>query len=259
MRSPLMDELSDLDPARHLRAPGTPQDEALHEILGADRAVPVRRHRPAGVWAGAAAVAAVAVAVGVTWASTFGAPSAYATWTAVPTAPAPAERATAQELCPTAVPRIVSGADGSAAPELVPTAPVLTEVRGDYTYVLQAGDGAVGDCFVSAADGDPVVYTSGEADGTVPDPGPGDVVTMQSGVASWSQTDAGEGAVTSAYGRAGEDVVALTVTLDSGERVEATVDDGWWMVWAPGEDAFTGPAEVTLDDGTTEQAALTVG
>jgi hypothetical protein len=255
MRSPLMDGLSDLDPARHVRAPGTPRDAALQQILGAERTLPVRKARRSGLMVGTAAAAATALAVGITWASTLDAPVAYASWVAVPATPDGVPAGIAS--CPGTVPAV--GTIGQDPPiRDVPVAPVLVEVRGDYTYAVQAGDGVVADCFVSTADGTPTVFSSSAAGVEPEDVGPTDLVVLQQGVASWSRSTTSEGGVTSAYGRAGGDVRAVSVTLADGERVEASVDDGWWAVWAPGEEGFDGPAEVTLTDGTTTQVALTV-
>jgi hypothetical protein len=254
MRSPLMDEVGDLDPARHVRAPGTPRDAALQDILGADRSVAVRRRRP-GLMAGAAALAVVAIGVGVTWASTFVAPAAYASWTPSPTV-VDAAASDHLDACPSEAATI--DATGQAAPAPVPVAPVLAEVRGDYTFVVETGEGAVAECFVSVVGAEPLVYSASSTLGELAEPAPDEVVVVQSGTAAWSSAESGEGAVTSAYGRAGSDVRSVTVTLDDGEQVLASVDGGWWMVWAPGEDAFTGPAEVVLDDGTTTQVPLVV-
>jgi hypothetical protein len=251
MRSPLMDELGGLDPARHVHAPGTPRDAALQDILGADRTVAVGRRRP-GLLAGAAALAVVAIAVGVTWASTFAAPAAYASWTPTPTV---VDAASSDHLggCPSEVVTIDEA--GPAAPTPEPVTPVLAEVRGDYTYVVEAGEGVVAECFVSVVDAEPVTYSASSTIDGLAEPAPDGIVVAQSGTAAWSRA-AGEGAVTSAYGRAGPDVRSVTVTLDDGEQVQASLDGGWWVVWAPGEDAFTGPADVVLDDGTTAQVSL---
>ncbi|GAA1721907.1 hypothetical protein GCM10009809_16980 [Isoptericola hypogeus] len=252
----MMAELEALDPARDLRAPGREDDDALAAILGTDRRSRRRVSRPALV-ASAAAAAVVAVAVGVTLTSTLGAPPAYATWTPVPAELTPAQAAERAEPCGTAAHEIVDGPDGSQVVE-VPVDPVLTEVRGEYAYVILAGDGAVTQCFVTTpADGpQDVVTTDAVLPGAAAVPGPGEVTTLESGTASWSGSGSGDGALTSAFGRAGDDVAAIELTLDDGRAVQASVDDGWWAVWAPGDASLGTEAVVTRTDGTTAKVAL---
>ncbi|MFD6135685.1 hypothetical protein [Isoptericola sp. NPDC060257] len=257
MKSPMMAELADLDPARHLRAPGRPDDEALQAILGtARRATPIRRRARPAVLAGAAAAAVVAVAgVATVWWP--GSQAAYASWTAVPTAVPPGEVGADAQACGTVAHRIAEGDDGPQV-EDVPISPVLAEQRGDYTYVLLTGDGATGECLVTTQASGATDVVAGDAVlGSEPaEPGPRDVTTAQAGTASWSEGDTGDGALTSAYGRAGADVVSFALTTTSGERVEATVQDGWWAVWAPGEASLRTTAELTFSDGATAEVAV---
>ncbi|MGF0114966.1 hypothetical protein ACQFYA_01395 [Promicromonospora sp. Marseille-Q5078] len=252
MKSPMMLELAELDPARDLRSPGRADDDALAAILDTSRrATPIRRRTRTAVLAGAAAAAVVAVAVVVTVTSP-GAPPAFAGWTAVPTVLSDAETIDRAAPCDTSAHTITDGPDGPKV-EDVPISPVLAEERGEYTYVLLSGDGAVGECLVTRQASGASDVVSGDTvlpAGPV-DPGPRDVTTLQSGTASWSAGATGDGALTSAYGRAGSEVVAVDLTLTSGERVQATVHDGWWAVWAPGEASLRDTAEVTFTDGTT--------
>ena len=257
MKSPMMADLADLDPARDLRAPGRPDDEALQVILGSARqATPIRRPRRTAALAGAAAAAVVAVAgvATVWWPAS---PAAYASWTAVPTVVPPAEVGTDAQACGTVAHRISEGDDGPQV-EDVPISPVLAERRGDYTYVLLTGDGAAGECLVTTqASGATDAVTGDAVLGSEPaEPGPRDVTTLQSGTASWSEGETGDGALTSAYGRAGADVVSFALTTTAGERVEATVSDGWWAVWAPGEASLRTTAELTFSDGATAEVAV---
>jgi len=253
----MMADLADLDPARDLRAPGRPDDEALQAILGtARRATPIRRSARPAVLAGAAAAAVVAVAgvATVWWPAS---QAAYASWTAVPADATPAEVEASAQACDTVAHGIVEGDDGPQV-EDVPISPVLAEQRGDYTYVLLTGAGATGECLVTTrASGATDVVTGDAVLKSAPgEPGPRDVTTVQSGTASWSGGDTGDGALTSAYGRAGADVASFALTTTSGERVEATVQDGWWAVWAPGEASLRTTAEVTLVDGATVKVAV---
>ncbi|MFC8600300.1 hypothetical protein [Isoptericola sp. NPDC057191] len=255
MRSPMMTELAALDPARELRAPGRPDDAALAAILDAPRSgARARRSGRPAVLAGAAAAAVVAVAgVATVWWS--GPTTAYASWTAVPATLTAAETADRAASCDPVAHAVTEGADGPRV-ETVPISPVLAEQRGDYTYVLLTGDSATGECLVTTqASGATDVVTGDAVLAHVPAaPGPRELTTLQAGTASWSEGDTGDGALTSAYGRVGADVESVTLTLTSGERVEATVQDGWWAVWAPGATALRDTAELTFSDGATAEA-----
>ncbi|SKC81588.1 hypothetical protein [Krasilnikoviella flava] len=259
MKSPMMLGIAALDPARDLKAPGRPDDDALAAILGSSRAaIPIRRSPRRAVLAGAAAAAVVAVAT-VATVTSLGTPTAFAGWSAVPTVLSDEEMTARAASCETSAHTITDGADGPQV-EDVPIGPVLAEERGEYTYVLLTGDGAVGECLVVAqASGATEVVTGDTVLGAPPAaPGPRDVTTLQAGTASWSQGATGDGALTSAFGRAGAEVAAVELTLTSGERVEATVHDGWWAVWAPGEASLRTTAELRFTDGATADAEVAV-
>ncbi|WP_277212078.1 hypothetical protein [Isoptericola croceus] len=262
MRSPMLAELAELDPARNLEAPGSPDDQALAQVLAQPRVAPAGERRPAlrrpGRAAAVASAAAAAVVAVVVTTVTLDSPAAYASWTPVPAGVTPADTALADESCGGSAAEIVEGAEGPVVQE-VPVAPVLTDVRGDYTYVVVAGEGAYGECFVTATDerGAPQVVTSSAVVPELALPGRRELTTLQNGTASWSEGDGAEGALTSAFGQVGDDVTAVALTLTSGERVEASVADGWWAVWAPGGSALGETAEVTYADGTT--ARIPVG
>ncbi|MFE6968341.1 hypothetical protein [Isoptericola sp. NPDC057653] len=250
MKSPMMVQLADLDPARELHAPGRPDDAALTAILDSPRAaVRIRRSPRPAVLAGAAAAAVVAVAgVATVWWP--GATSAFASWTAVPTTLTAAETAERAASCDTHARTIVTGDDGPRVDQIA-ISPVLAEQRGEYTYVLLVGAGATGECLVtSQASGATDVVAGESVPAQLPAaPGPRELTTLQSGTASWSAGDTGDGALTSAFGRVGSDVESVALVLTSGERVEATVEDGWWAVWAPGEASLRSTAELTFTDG----------
>ncbi|MFC7878830.1 hypothetical protein [Isoptericola sp. NPDC057391] len=257
MKSPMLADLAALDPARDLRAPGRPDDEALQAILGTARqATPIRRSPRRAVLAGAAAAAVVAVAgvATVWWPSS---QTAYASWTSVPAVVTPAETETSAQACGTVAHAVVEGEDGPRVEE-VPVVPTVAERRGDYTYLLLTGDGATGECLVTTqASGATDVVTGDAVLGSEPaEPGPREITTVQSGTASWSEGDTGDGALTSAYGRVGADVASVALTRTSGERVQATVSGGWWAVWAPGEASLRTTAELTFTDGATAEVPV---
>ena len=261
MKTPMMAELEGLDPARDLRAPGRADDPALQAILGTERsAVKIRRAPRPALVASAAAAAVVAVAVGVTLTSSLGSPPAYASWTPEPADLSRAAATQAAEPCGTSAHEITDGPDGPAVTE-VPVRPVLTEVRGEYTYVVLAGDDAVTECFVTTpADGAQDVVTSDAVVAAGPAaPGARDVTTLQAGTASWSESSTGDGALTSAFGRAGAEVESIELTTDDGQVVRASLDDGWWAAWAPGASSLPPTADVTFTDGSTAQVEIDTG
>lgn len=252
MHSPVLKAVADLDPARSLRAPGDPRDPALEAILMSPRRRPVSRART-GALAGVGIAAAAAALVVV---SPWSAPAAYATWTRVPSSVTSSVPAGLADECSP-----VTHWPGARGVVEVPVAPVLTEVRGDYTYVVQSGDGVWSECLatVGAEPGTwDVVQTAARlpADLAASAPTGDEVVTYELGTTSWASGEAGPGALTSAVGRAGADVERVEVALDDGTTAEASVEDGWWVVWAPGADAMTGRATLTLTDGTEEAVRL---
>jgi len=254
-----MVELATLDPARELNAPGAADDEALQQILDAPRAAPVKARRPVRAAALAGAAAAVAIAVGVTAVTSLDAPAAYASWTPVPATVPASVVAGRTAACGTEA-KSVDTTSGEPRVVDVPLEPVLTEARGEYTYVVLAGDGAYGDCFVTtAAQGQDTVGSSAVLPAPLPAPAAREVTTLQSGTASWSEGETGDGAVTSAFGRAGSDVRAVELRLSDGKSVEATVQDGWWAVWAPGASSLESAATVTYADGTSSVLVVAGG
>src|SRR5690606_10447548 len=117
------DEVPDARRARRAR-PGT-------RVAGPG---PRRRRRP-GPDPRAAAVAVAVVVTTVTLDS----PAAYASWTPVPDAVPEAEQELRTEQCGAGAAEIVDGPDGPVVQDS-PVEPVLVDVRGDYTYVVMAGE-----------------------------------------------------------------------------------------------------------------------
>ncbi|WP_125772922.1 hypothetical protein [Antribacter gilvus] len=256
MHSPVMKAVVELDPARALRAPGSPNDPELAAILRTERRVPLRTRAGRPVLVSAALAVATGIALVVT--SPWSTPTAFATWTRVPSqvsSVVPVGLATECE------PMTRWPDDTGQLSVEVPVQPVLTEVRGDYTYVVQAGEGVWSECLAT------VGTTAGTWDvvqnaSLTPEPldtvlpAADGLLTLHHGTTSWTSGNAGAGALTSAFGRAGADVVAVEVALDDGTTARASVSDGWWAVWAPGELSLTGEATATLQDGSTRTATI---
>ncbi len=90
-----------------------------------------------------------------------------------------------------------------------------------------------------------------------PPAGPKDVVATDLATASIS----GSGHLSLAAGLIGADVTAVTYRNPSGEDVDATVDDGRFIFWLPGDALGTAPGEgadveVTYRDGATSTITL---
>ena len=225
-----------------------------------------------GALAGAAtAGTALAVVLG-------GSTPAYAGWSATPTsaaAPSPAADASCQsQLSGTHPGPAGAGADlGSGAWQSV-----LTDVRGPFTVALFQDDGAYAACFTSAsfteinqvaagsgqgAESNSVGVQSGSASGGG-SPGSGLSGTVVGGTSSGAlqqvtQTHlsiSGDGPYTLVDGRAASGVTGVTLVLDDGQDVVATVDDGWLVAWWPGGATATS-SQVTTQSGTTSEALVT--
>jgi hypothetical protein len=65
-------------------------------------------------------------------------------------------------------------------------------------------------------------------------------------------TDRSGGAYSLAEGRTGADVTGVTLTLDDGSTVQATVGNGWFVAWWPGSHVVKS-AELATSSGTTTQ------
>ncbi len=231
---------------------------------------PRRRRMPAAAALAGAATAGTVGALVVTG----GAPAAYAGWSATPTsAPTPSPRAATscqdQLTSSQAGPR---GQLGSGAWENV-----LTDVRGPFTVALFQDDGAYAACFTSssftevnqiASSGGAGVSGStqvGSAGGSASAGGVGQGSGLSS--TSVSQTSSGDlenvmqthlstsadGAYTLVDGRTASGVTGVTLVQQGGQDVVATVDDGWFIAWWPGDAAATSVQVTTASGTTTEQ------
>ncbi len=195
----------------------------------------------------AAAVAAAAVA---TPALTGNTGRAFASWTPTPLPVSAAQASSHQSEC------LAAGPD----PQGEVTA-ALTEQRGDFTFTLVATERAVGNCMLLSPElvPDDGIQERGanswDSAGTPPAPTPKDV-SVQWG-ATFHQSAAGT--FTSATGRVGADVVAVQITPDGHQPLEASVGDGYFIAWWPGEPSDHLTVTATTTDGTTTTRALQSG
>lgn len=177
--------------------------------------------------------------------------SAYGSWTPTPEPLTAAAASAAADTC-----RAALEVPGQTTRDLV------TERRGDWTYVLLADSNGEGACLMP----NDVVGQAPPADrtaffGTYDPDTDVDVPTLpRDGIVEVQsmEGDTDEGWFSWTQGHVGSDVTGVTVHIPSGPDVQASVDDGrfaaWWPVDDPGRtQAWT--YTVTLADGSTRPAA----
>ena len=229
-----------------------------------------RRHRraaPAALGATAVGVAAAGTALVV---ALGGAAPAYAGWSAAPTAASSPPSSQADQSCLGAL-----SSDQPAGDELGsgPWQPLLTDVRGPFTVALYENDSAYMGCFTSssftqvtqvssggdASNGVLKVSGSGSGSGspsqslstvTVAGTTSGD---LQNVVQSHLST--ADGPYTLVNGRVASGVTGVTLVLDNGQDVVATVADGWLLAWWP-SDATATSSQVMNASGTTSETLV---
>jgi hypothetical protein len=221
---------SDLRSALRERASLVP-DASVMRLTGIDYHPRRSRLRPPVAFgATATAGAAAGVAVLVMSLGT-GATSAFAGWTAKPTAPAPGQLHAAAAAC-------------QASQSPVAGLPLeLADTRGPYTFSIYADAENSATCikgpsFISASG------SGSSAPITVPD--------GQIDLSSSHQTDRSGQAFSFADGRTGAGVSGVTLVLADGTTVQATVANGWYLAWWPSGQAAKS-AQITTSAGTTTE------
>lgn len=189
-----------------------------------------RRLRPP-LAIGALTTAAGAGTVAVIVSLTAGASNAFAGWTPKPTPPAPGQLAAARASC-----------EASQSP--VAGLPLkLADTRGPYTFSIYADSSSSAACIEGPAF---TAVTGMIASSAV-------IVPADQVLLSTShRTDRGGNAFTFADGRTGTGVRGVTLSLDDGTSVQATVGGGWFMAWWPGGQQIKS-AELTTATGTVTQ------
>jgi hypothetical protein len=208
--------------------------QASAKILDADYRPRKRSWRPrvaigGGVTATAATVAAVLTLAG-------GTTTAFAGWSAQPTAPSAGQLQTAVTAC------------GGSAAGLTQQ---LVDTRGPYTIMVYAGPAGSTQTYRFCTDGP--YFESASAWTTSPP------VTAPAGqLYLWSDNTAGD--TQHPYGamvaQAGAGVTAANLTLTDGAVVTATVQNGWVVAWWPG-DTHVASAQLTTPSGTQTQTFAT--
>jgi hypothetical protein len=282
MRTALEEELSD---ALALRAASVPR--AATERLQSVDYRPRRRLLAVPVAVGAGAAASAATAGTVLAVVLGGAAPAYAGWSATPSSSAPPS--TPSSSAPDCISTLSSASTGSTGPSGTGSGTdsgtgawqtLLTDVRGPFTITLLQNGTSYATCFTgpsftevnritSTSNGSGGVQSgslsvnSQTANGGVSGPqagGVGSIVrleTTSSGdlnqVLQNHLTTTSDGPYTFIDGRVANGVTGVTLALDDGQSIVATVADGWFVAWWPGNTADATSAQVTKASGTTSE------
>jgi hypothetical protein len=167
-------------------------------------------------------------------------------WTAIPSPPSAAAVAAAAAAC--------NWEHDETGPPILTGTPVLTEGRGSYTAAIYV-NGQVDHVCISngqhsdvslAMDRMPLFYDAAPGPDQLGDPsgfgGAG------GGFPGPTKSTASRGAKT-VSGLAGSDVSAVTFEFATGPAVEATVQNGWYFAWWPG-DSWPTSVQVTTGSAT---------
>lgn len=175
-----------------------------------------------------------------------GSGAAFASWTPVPAALPAVEAAAAQAEC------LAAGPDPAGT-----VTAAVSERRGDYAFTLVATDRAVGSCLL--LDATPTGPDGQQEQGAI-SWGPADQLPLPSALGITVQRGAtyssAAGSYTSAAGRVGADVVAVQIAPAGEQSVQASVADGFFIAWWPGELNDHLAVTTTREDGS--QATRTV-
>jgi hypothetical protein len=216
-------------------------------------AAPARRRTRTWVAIGLAAAAALAVAGVMAPGMLRSGDTAFASWTPVAAGLTGTQAAEAGESCRDQL------TDSSDRRDLDRTRVSVADRRGDWTTVLLTGDdGFSGLCVTDASAGWFARDMIGSS-GTMTDWSP-------LGPRALAATDMGTGTmkagdISLVAGFAGDEVTGVVLPNESHGDVTATVADGRFALWFPGDelaDDHTASLEVTYADGTTEMVELSL-
>jgi hypothetical protein len=248
-----------------------------------------RRHMvgvPVAIGAGAAATAAT---VGTVLAVVLGgATPAYAGWSAMPASPA--SSSPPSSAAPDCISTLSSasspsgdGGTGGTSPGTGAWQTLLSDVRGPFTITLLQNGTSYATCFSGpsftevnritsppngGAQSGTLSVNSQTASGGASGPergGVGSIVSLE-GTSSGDLnqilqnhlTTTSDGPYTFIDGRVANGVTGVTLTLDDGQSIVATVADGWFVAWWPGDAANATSAQVTKPSGTAPEPFVPV-
>jgi len=219
-----------------------------------------RRFVLTGASGGAVAVAATLVGLLGPWST-----PAFAGWSSQPTSPSSGQLSTAEAACSTLATNLAD-APGSTAPATLPPESLI-DVRGPYTLLVygstspticvlgngysslhEAGQAAIG---MSSApnDGNTVVHQSTGSDSFTTDPSSTPPAPDAAAI-DINNTTVDNGQYFSLIeGQVGSQVTGATVVLSDGSSVEATVSNGLFAAWWPGQ-VTESSVQVTTTTGT---------
>jgi len=220
---------SDLRAALHARAGQVPM-AAVTALTARDYRPQTRRLRPPAAW-GALGTAGVAAGVAVIVSLGTDASNAFAGWSPRPTSPAPGQLAAAQASC-------ASGQSPIAGLPLK-----LADTRGPFTFSVYADSTSSATCIKGPS---LRAFSANVASSAVKVPA-GQVL-----LSAAHQSNHGGRSFTFAEGRTGAGVSGVTLTLDDGSQVQATVGNGWFVAWWPGALDIKS-SELTTPTGTVTQ------
>lgn len=207
-----------------------------------DRRVSVKAIR----WAAIPVAAAAAFGLSVVLPGAPGVAPAFASWTPVPQEVSADELAARTADCEhIAVTnwKEWEATDGARGGVELPL--VLAEVRGDYTVTIRSDGEKILWCF-QVLDGAGI---QGPEDATVP------LNTSPTGVLTeYNEPDTFGGTASLAFGVVAPDIVAIETTTSDGRLVNASIQNGWWAMWAP--ETLPEVATVTRADGTRDEVSI---
>lgn len=188
------------------------------------------RLRPPVAIGATATAAAAAGAAALIVSLSAGAGNAFAGWTPKPTVPAPGQIGAASAAC-------------QASQSPIAGLPLkLADTRGPFTFSIYADSQSSATCIK----GPSFTSASGSMASQAVSVPNGQIQLMSS-----TSERAGQ-AFSFADGRTGAGVRAVTLTLDDGTSVQATVGNGWYLAWWPSGHAVKS-AQVTTPSGLSTQ------
>ena len=238
--------LANLDPGV-VRTTASADDPQLADILASDRSTPVpglprRRRRTSWVVAGAATLA---VAMAIFGFSQVGAvaPQAFADWTPQPGEATPQQKQQLYDDCASLIQdRVVINSLGQSISSRGATS-VIVDQRGSYHAMLVGSPTMWGLCSNLTGTG----VLSGEIQANYTDPDwvvPPDDITFIAGRGNpvfgpdgpnlpMPSTDGNSPYFELIAGRAGANVVAIQAVTNLGQTIDASLSDGFWLVYGP--------------------------
>jgi hypothetical protein len=182
---------------------------------------------------------------------------AYATWTAKPTSVGKTELSGAADACRDS---LRGGAGESYRSELDAATAAVAERRGAWTLVLLAGGGGFSAVCITDESRplfqSSIGYIGTAREGTRPDSGSVTPDALGVGMVNSRELSVAAGAV-------GSDVAAITYNSVKFGPVQATVSNGHFAFWLPGDELDNASksgttVQVTYRDGSTATLTLTL-